>query len=358
MRKKVLVIGSSLNDKGGIVTVMKNIKESNLNKEFEFIHIDTYNTCNNLERLKIYIVGIIKTIVKIFSGKIDVVHIHMSYKGSFYRKSIIILLVKLLGKPIVLHMHGSCFKEFYNGLGTLQKKYCSYIFNKVDKLIVLSKSWKEFFELIIPEDKIEVVNNSIPINNLQINIKKQLKEEVVFIFMGRLGQRKGIYDLLNVAEQISLDDKYKNRFKLIIAGDGEIDKVSDIIRQKNIQDIVINKGWIDGDDKEKLLKEGDVFVLPSYNEGLPMAILEAMSYHLVCISTNVGGIPEVISHGLNGYIHKPGDTFQLFEYIKNTIDDNYNRTKMSEKSFERVYKNFNQEKELCKIKKIYMNILE
>ena len=164
--KNVFVIGSSLKDKGGIVTVMRNIEESELNQKYNFIHIDTYITSNFLIKILIYMKGIIKILINI--NKIDIAHIHMSYKGSFYRKSIIVYLLKLFDKKVILHIHGSCFKDFYNELGRSGKKYCKNTLNKANQIIVLSESWKEFFSPIVDESKITVIKNSVVINKKQI----------------------------------------------------------------------------------------------------------------------------------------------------------------------------------------------
>lgn len=358
MKLKIMVIGSSLNDKGGIVTVMNNIMKSDLKEKFDFIHVDTYDTCNPLKKLKIYIIGLIKAIQILIKQDIDALHIHMSYKGSFYRKSILILVGKLFKKPVIVHMHGSCFKEFYFGSGLLLKKYCNYIFNKVDKIIVLSNSWKDFFNNFVQADKIEVLNNSVPITNIQKDIIKAEKEKVTFLFMGRLGERKGVYDLIETISRIYNNLKYKGRFEVVLAGDGEVSNVDKIIKEKNLDQVIINVGWISGNKKEELLRNSDVFVLPSYNEGLPMAILEAMSYHLMCISTNVGGIPEVIKNGIDGYINDPGDNEKLYNCMINVIDNQELRMKMSENAFKNVYENFNQQKQFKKLEKIYTDLIK
>lgn len=358
MRYTVMVVGSSLKDKGGIVSVMKNIEEdAQLNKKFKFIHIDTYNNISLIKKLYMYVVGLIKVIYIMISKKVDLVHIHMSYKGSFYRKSIIILLVKLFKKPIILHMHGSCFKEFYNGLGKIPKAYCNYIFNSVDELIVLSQSWKSFFSEFVDKKKIIIINNSVPISEKQKIIKKSKKDSIVFLYLGRMGERKGIYDLLNVIEKLNCEKRYVSKFKFILAGDGEIEIVNKIINEKNLKSCIHNVGWIDNEQKEEILINSDVFVLPSYNEGLPMALLESMSYKLPCISTKVGGIPEILENSYNGYINDPGDNDSLYISIVDLIEHENNRLIMGENAFNVVYERFNQEKELLKVANIYMTVI-
>lgn len=350
----ILVIGSSLQDKGGIATVMKNIEESFLKEKFKFVHITTYKTTNNIKKLLIYIVAIFRVLLSI--KKCKIAHIHMSYKGSFYRKSIIILLLKIFNKPVIIHMHGSCFKEFYNGLNGMTKKYCKFIFNKADKVIVLSESWKKFFVSFVEKDKVFVMHNNVPIKEKLYNMENKRENKVYFLFLGRQGNRKGIYDLLDVS--IKLKQTHKEKFKLIIAGDGEIEKVNQIIKKSDLMENVENVGWIDGTEKEHLLEVANVFVLPSYNEGLPMAILEAMSYHIPCIATKVGGIPEVIENEKNGFLITPGNKDELYNAMNAILVDSEKIEKMGKKAFETVESRFNEEKELIKLEGLYYEMIK
>ena len=161
MKTKVLVIGSSLADKGGIVTVMKNIQSSAISKEFEMDKVNTYITGSVYKRLSIFMSGFLSFLLKLLFNRPDILHIHMSYNGSFYRKSLFILIAKLFNVPVIVHVHGSSFKDFYARLSNGQKKYCLFVLNKCDKLIVLSKEWYQYFSSLIPKDKIQVLYNGV-----------------------------------------------------------------------------------------------------------------------------------------------------------------------------------------------------
>jgi glycosyltransferase involved in cell wall biosynthesis len=93
-----------------------------------------------------------------------------------------------------------------------------------------------------------------------------------------------------------------------------------MIAANQLQDLVEFKGWVTGAQKKALLQQADVFVLPSYYEGVPVAILEAMSYGKPIIATPVGGIPEIVQSGMNGWLHQPGDQAALLNAIRHYID--------------------------------------
>ncbi len=123
-------------------------------------------------------------------------------------------------------------------------------------------------------------------------------------------QKKGVYDIIEAAKRIENPNVVINLY-----GDGELEIFEKLIQENNLQDKVKIKGWISGEQKNKAIKESDIYILPSYNEGLPMSILEAMACGLPVISTPIGGIAEAVKDGVNGYLIQPGDYEALTEKI-------------------------------------------
>jgi len=150
---------------------------------------------------------------------------------------------------------------------------------------------------------------------------------------------------------------FMDKVKLYVGGDGEVEKLKKIIAENNLEHIVEYVGWVSGERKVELLKECDVYILPSYNEGLPISILEAMSYGLVVASTNVGGIPEVIENGHNGYLFEAGDKPQIFETLQKIInDDSLRAAELRDRSFD-IVENYYPEKVIPKLKTFYKSLL-
>lgn len=142
----------------------------------------------------------------------------------------------------------------------------------------------------------------------------------------------------------------------MIGGDGEIDKVKQYIKENNLDDIAEYIGWVSGEEKNKLLNEVDVFILPSYNEGLPISILEAMSYNLPIVSTNVGGIPEILKNEYNGYLINPGDLEALENAISILINNSSQRKLQGIRSGE-IVKSFLPEMVIRQLDCLYKELL-
>ena len=332
-KKVILQVGPSLKDKGGMVTVMASIMSSPLAKKYNIIHIPTYVYGR---KFLLFFISIFKIIFYKLIYRVELVHIHMASYGSFYRKSIIIALCKILHIKVVLHCHGACFEKFYNGVKKSKKKYIKKTLAKAEKIIVLSESWKDFFKTIVDENKIVVLYNSVNVPD-KIN-RTELSKVPTGLFLGRIGERKGAYDLIEAVKNLTNEGI---KIKILMAGDGEIQKAKELIKNENLEDNIKILGWIDNNQKEQYLRSSDFYILPSYDEGMPMSVLEAMSYSLPVITTNVGGIPEIIQDKKNGIMIKPGDIKQIDKVIKKIIKENEFRKELSENAYETILEKFN-----------------
>jgi glycosyltransferase involved in cell wall biosynthesis len=250
----------------------------------------------------------------------------MSKEGSLIRKSVLLLLSKMFNKKIILHAHGGHFFEKFQKHGSFLKKCIIKFINAADILIVLSNKRKKEYSQIINSDKIRVVYNCVA---MPLSYKATRKSKHVHIIsVGRLGATKGTHDLIEVA--------YKLRHEKILVeiwGDGEIEKAINEVNRLGIRNIVNIPGWASERDKIRIFHDANIFVLPSYFEDLPLAIIEAMSYKLPIISTCVGGIPELVKSRTNGFLVQPGDIEDLAKKMHILVKNERLRKKMGEASF-------------------------
>lgn len=255
----------------------------------------------------------------LFHKEIKIVHVHGASDASFYRKRIFINIAKLFNKKVIFHCHGAEFKRF---AGQHRRMVASTL-RKCDCIIALSQSWKEWFEDTFHHENVVVIKNVIP-DPIIKNVDKDSR--FTMLFLGRIGKRKGIYDLLDVLKKNK--EKYDGKLLMLIGGDGETEKATSFINDNHLACIVEFEGWVSGELKIQLLNKADAYILPSYNEGLPISVLEAMSYSLPVISTNIGGIPEILKDGVNGYLVHPGNKNEIEKAINNLMEDKGLRQKM------------------------------
>lgn len=175
------------------------------------------------------------------------------------------------------------------------------------------------------------------------------------LFLGRLGERNGTFDLLKAIK--ALDKDIDNNIKFYLCSDGAAEKEKECIKDFGIEYRIAYVGWIDGGQKQEFIKKTMINVLPSYNEGLPMSILETMAAGIPNISTRIASIPEVLVDGENGYMITPGDVDALVDRLRTLINDSALRQKFSEAGYELVTRDFSLSSNIEKLKSIYKGLL-
>lgn len=323
---RVLMCSSDRKEKGGMNSVIDQLMEHQWGEAFQFSYLATHVTGNPIKKTLFFFRAYFKLVYLLKKNTFDIIHIHMSYKGSFYRKYYVAKLCKKNKKKVIVHLHGSEFKDFYNNGDEKLKRRIRELFSNVDYSIVLGNDWKDFIKQIAPNSKVSVINNAVKIPDIT---EKEENKIPTLLFLGALIKRKGVEDLFEAINKIKMCGS--NHIKVLIAGSGvEENALKEYVIKHSLQDMVEFLGWVNNEQKIRLLLKSDVLVLPSYNEGLPIAILEALSYGLPVISTNVGSIAEAVVDDYNGYLFTPGAVEQLGTYIKKIVQD---RNLLSELSY-------------------------
>lgn len=254
--------------------------------------------------------------------QVRIVHLHTASGVSFRRSSLLAGIARFFGRSTVMHIHGANFRDYAAGN---RRKVVSQL-SKADCVVALSDSWARFFT-----DELGIAHTRVVPNIVATPADEPVTSDglVHALFLGQLGQRKGIYDLL---EAVSRKRAYLDgRLMLHIGGNGETDRVQRTIDDLGLSSMVRFHGWVSGDDKTDLLTRCDLYILPSYAEGLPISVLEAMAYGQAVISTPVGGIPEVVDEE-NGLLVAPGDIDALGDALAQLVGDSRRTAVMGARS--------------------------
>lgn len=267
--------------------------------------------------------GMIKTSwILLTDRKVRIVHIHSASRTSFYRSMYFVKLAHFFGRKVVLHIHGGGFKEFYK---TNPQKIKKELIS-CDAIVALSESWRKYFEEEVGLRNVFVVNNIIEDPQIKI-VEKDDKFHI--LFLGLITEAKGIFDLLDSMRDHK--EEWHNRIMLHVGGNGKVEKFKQEVADYELEDMVVYEGWVSGEKKASLFNLSDAYILPSYTEGVPISILESMSYGVPVLSTPVGGIPEVIRSGENGILFQPGDKSAIASAINNLLNDKKLCRQMSER---------------------------
>ena len=358
-RPKVVMVVQQRDVKGGIAAVTNGYYGSSLEDEFDIKYVESYCDGSKFDKLIKALKGYKEFSRVLRSFKPDVVHLHTSFGPSFYRKQPFINMARKRGIPVIDHCHGAEFDSFYTNASESKKKAVRRVFGKSQRLIVLSEEWREKFKEIVPEDRICVASNyckPLKAETVDDVVDKRFQGKKI-LFLGEIGKRKGGFDFADIIKKTV---ERVPGAEFVICGDGAKEDVEAIKRQiyeTCPEDKVSFPGWVRDGDKDRVLMEAAVFLLPSYNEGQPMSILDAMAYGLPIVSTTVGGIPQQVENGKSGFLCEPGDTDGFAKGIAAllTDEDVYRRT--SRESLRIATDKYGFEAHAAKIASIYRDVI-
>lgn len=349
---KVLVVGpSDTKSRGGMATVIRDIRYSKvLNSRFDINIFASYIDGKLPVRL-LYCMGAFLRFLMIYK-QYDLFHLNTASYGSTFRKNWYLKVIKKAGKKAVVHIHGSKYLVFYEQLNERRRKQVLQYLNSADLVLALSRDWKEKFDTIFGLENCQVLENGIDVDTYAEAITRNQETVHSFAVLGRLGQRKGTYDLLDAVETAAVEVP---DLKCYLAGDGEVEKVKEKIQERGLENHISVLGWIEGKEKIRLLKKISTVVLPSYHEGLPMSILEGMAAGKAIISTNVGAIPEVVGKE-NGILIEAGDIQALADALIRCCKDTELVKQMSANNVDKVHSRFSIERMHTRLAEYYEQI--
>lgn len=359
-KNKVLIVGPLSPPMGGIATYVEDMLKSDLNKEYDIFHLNTTRSLEIKEsfvkNFLLFCKNSLKLVYLLLLHKPKIVHIHTSSYMAFWEKSIFLIISKVFNKKVVLHIHGGGFRNFYLSRGLIIKILIKFLLNLSDTIIVLSNTWKEFFTQITESDKITIIHNAVNPNFYEVDNTKNSsnKTSIQILFAGYLSRDKGIYDILDA---VPLIIKTRKDVKFVFAGaedkPGELEIIRKRIIRNDIGNYVFFLGVLSKREIISTYENSDIFILPSYIEGMPLTVLEAMAAGLPVISTPIGGIPEVIVDGVNGFLITPGDYVDLANKISELIENNDFCKMMGMNNQKKIKENYSWDITSKKISSVY-----
>lgn len=301
------IVALGTGEKGGIDSVIEGYYESGVYADYGYRRLSTHFGRSKFEDIFVFISAFIKVLGILITKRDVVLHMHMSYKGSFWRKLLFTLVGKLFGAKTIVHLHGSEFKTYFANSSATRKKLLTWLIQNVDRFVVLTETWSQYIESI-SGNKAFILHNYVDFTPDISHNPADRTNSIVFI--GAFIDRKGVLDLVRACAALTCD------YHLDLCGAGYTDKIKALAKELGIDDKITFHGWVGREQKTALLQKSGVFVLPSYNEGLPVALLEAMACGAPTLITDVGGIPEAITSFENGILMSPGDVEALTTHLQ------------------------------------------
>lgn len=345
------MIGPSLATPGGMSAVLRCYLQQDWFSKWRIEYLSSYE--GHAFPLQGWVMGgvLLRLLRRLLLGKVALVHLHSASRGSFWRKSLLCWLADTFAVPYVYHLHSGEFPAFYRRQPASVQKWVRRTLRRAACVVVLTQSWRTELAAIEPGARIEVVGNPVSVPK---GLPTERPSNRCVLFLGRFDEKKGIFDLVRAVPRVleALPDT-----TFVLAGDGRQEEVRRLACELGVEKQVRLPGWLDGEAKESALAAASVLVLPSYHEGLPVSLLEAMAAGVPVVATRVGGIPELLREGQCGVLVEPGDTVTLATALVEVLERKELRQSLRENAFAQVRETYSEEAVFGKLDELYRGLL-
>ncbi len=312
-KSKVLMIGPARSVHGGVSAVVNNLYEAGLSRQVQLKYIATMvdgSKARKLLQAGIAYIGFLAAL-----PFYQILHVNMAADASCFRKKIFIDTAGFFKKKILIHEHGGDFEGFY--FKRCSEKQRASIKKSMDK------------------EKIHVLQNRILIPEKE---KKDYNSRKI-LFLGRLCREKGIGELL---EAVPVIQKQIPDVKFILGGLWETGNEELKKKAESLSDVVELPGWVSSEERERLMEECSIFVLPTWFEGQPVSLLEAMAAGMCVVAAKVGGIPQIMGEekGQTGILLPPKDAKALADTLTWLLNEEETRKRLGEQARSRMVEQY------------------
>ena len=331
----IVMVGTSLDAPGGMTSVIKTYRDCGFFEQWNVTYLSSYQRPGWMMQCQVMVRALAQFLALLLRGKVALLHVHSASRGSFWRKSIFCAIARAFDVPYIFHVHSGEFPSFLQKeCGALAQAWVRHTLHRAQCVVVLTPGWRATLQELVPEACVTVLGNPV-ITPQHLGTRRAHTAHV--LFLGRLRETKGVFDLVRAMPQV-LARVPQATFTL--AGDGDLAGVAYLAQTLGVQQSLNLPGWVEGASKDALLATAYVLVLPSYFEGLPICILEAMATGIPVVSTAIGGIPEALEHGASGTLVTPGDTAALATALIDTLLDRESSEHKRQRAFVRARANY------------------
>jgi glycosyltransferase involved in cell wall biosynthesis len=309
---RVWLVSPNPTSRGGVAAVARQIAVSPIVRKYRISMVPTYAPGSMPGRIYRAAHGLLLLGGAMIFKRPDLVHIKVASGGSFARKVVVGAMCRMRGVPVLVHVHGGGFDQFVTRSPRAVRELAHWLLETTPQVLSLSDRWAAKLHTIFPRARIDVLPNPVEVARYDDLARARFAppgddpapaRPPMVLFLGDLLQRKGVYDLIAAWPQVT---RAFPGARLVLAGTGEVEEVRAAAVAAGVGDRVELPGWLDLEAKRRLLGEATLFVLPSYTEGVPISLLEAMAAGLPSVVTPAGGILDTVSDGQEALIVPPG----------------------------------------------------
>jgi glycosyltransferase involved in cell wall biosynthesis len=280
--------------------------------------LDTRGAGSALFSLWVLLTALVKIVHGRLEGGLAGVHVNMAERMSLFRKGVLIAACRALRVPVVLHLHAQMHR-YYETLPRSLQALTRFVFSLATAVIVIGPSGRRFITdvLHVPADRVSIIINGVP-EAIEPRDPNRRGNRRHILFVGNLSKRKGVLELLQALARPEIDTSL---VEVTIVGGGDVAGYQAKARELRVDRVVRFAGWCDQGEVDRLLARSDMLVLPSYDEVLPLAILEALARQVAVVTTPVGEIPSLLTDSVDAVFVQPGDPASIAAGMQKVLQE-------------------------------------
>jgi glycosyltransferase involved in cell wall biosynthesis len=348
---KVFILTNPLNHEGGVVNYynlfLKHFKSNTIALKHGSIgsraYLFYYPILKRLLYPFFYLFDLLAyTLTLIFDRSIKVVQVSPSLiPVPLIRDGLLVVIAKLLGKKVVVFYRGWKLPTYYKIAGSnILRKLFNFVFQKNTLQVVLASSFKNDLVKLNPKKAANILITTTAIDKSEITRGETLEESdsIKVLFLGRIQNLKGIEELIDAIITLNKTNQLEH-FKFTIVGHenktGYINELKEKLKGNNVPEGVVDfPGRVIGKDKFALYAANDIYILPSYTEGCPNSVLEALASGLFCITTRVGALSDLVIPEKNGVFVDVKDSETIVKALQFCNDNKtYNENRIANSAY-------------------------
>ena len=354
VRPVALLLGPNLDAPSGVSTHLSLLFGSKLAEEFSLAHFQVGSEGrreNGFGRLARLALSPILLGLAVLARGASIVHVNTSMDArAYWRDLLYVIAAKLCGARVLYQVHGGALPQEFFGRSRLFASFLRATLRLPDAIVVLARAELQAYRGFVPQQRVLAIPNAIDcaLYRALERPRGSTCAPLKLLYIGRLVRNKGLYEAL---EGLKVALAHGVRAKFVIAGSGPEEQcLKRFAEQQGLAGTVAFAGPVFGEAKLELLSAADVFLLPTYHEGLPYALLEAMAAGTPPITTRVGGIPDVVIEGINGLFVPRRDPLSIARSIIGMAADRAGLARMSDACRQTIAAGYSierQSQELC-----------
>lgn len=332
-KPSVLILGPALGAMSGVSTHLRMLLASPLTESFALHHFQVGSegrTEGIAARLARIVSSPFALAATLRALRTEVVHLNTSMNSALWRDLVYALVARACGARVLCQVHGGQLPHQVFPRSGVARRLLRRALALPDALAVLARTELDAYRSFVPGQTVVVAANAVDCPAAATRSPQPalagIDRPLRLVFIGRLTREKGLHELLRGLAAVR--DR-GTKAVLAVAGSGAYEpRLRLLATQLRLSGAVVFLGPVFGKQKTRLLAAADVFVLPSYGEGLPYAMLEAMALGVPVIATPVGAIRDVVVDGVHGLLVAPREPRAIAQAIEKLAADRHRLAKM------------------------------